>query len=191
MASMSQFDGGSPFREVRQSVCPLCREAAAFRGARCSACGATVLPDDWPPNRDAPLLPLQMQSTFSLSSLFLLTTLAAVCCGMIVWAPVLGILTAMAAVPALVRVMFISAHRAACRDSLSTWEKVYYFVVSLGLMFVIGFTMVAAFCSIFLVILVAGGEPVAAVVGLVAGGIGAVLVCARLIVLTWPRQERT
>ena len=82
---------------------------------------------------------------FSLESLMLVVTLVAVCLGMIMALPGLGILISIVAAPALVRTLITGYQEKAAGGHLTLAEKVMAFVASTGVTLAVLLTGFAAF----------------------------------------------
>ena len=89
-----------------------------------------------------------MQRTFTLSSLFLVMTLIAVCLGVAVQLPGLGIPLAILCTPALIRTMLIRARRRAKGRSMTAGEKVLVFLGSLAVVTTIAVAAGGAFVAV-------------------------------------------
>lgn len=92
--------------------------------------------------------PVPMQRTFTLSSLFLVMTLIAVCLGVAVQLPGLGIPLAILCTPALIRTMLIRARRRAKGRSMTAGEKVLVFLGSLAVVTTIAVAAGGAFVAV-------------------------------------------
>lgn len=123
--------------------CPACGAAIRLAADRCWLCGARL--SESPANQvadgiraanviDATLVSQETAATFSLTSLFLVMTLAAVAAGVFAAAPWLGILFLVIALPALVRTMLITSRRKVRGQPATPRQRVLAFVESSALM---------------------------------------------------------
>jgi len=119
--------------------CPECGAAHRLGAKSCWLCGAKFPvsgPDQGVPT--SPFAASQASSTeataatFSLSSLFLVMTLAAVAAGVFAAAPGLGVLFLLVATPALVRTMIATSRQKARGIPSAPGEKVVAFLGSIG-----------------------------------------------------------
>jgi hypothetical protein len=120
-----------------------CSECGALVGARdvCWLCGAAIVvsAEAVDPTGNSPFVPdwekkrRASASQFSLESLMLVITLIAVCLGMLVAVPGLGVLVCIVAVPALVRALIAGRQHKAVSGSLNLQEKVLAFLASTGI----------------------------------------------------------
>lgn len=129
---------------------------------------------------------------FSLTSLFLITTLVAVFLGVFLLAPGLGVLLAVIAVPALARTLLVNYRKRQWGTPLSPQQKVGAFLLSFGLMFLVGWAGMIAFCGVCLgavlgSMALGGNNDFASVVALGGGGLAAFSVVALLLWVTRPR----
>jgi len=130
--------------------------------------------------------------TFSLSSLFLVVTLAAVGLRVTMSVPEWRIPLAILSVPALARVTLISAHRRERGGTLSRWEKVGFYFGSMGADFVIAVAAIVVYHVALLFVAVAlMGYPIRTVwmIGRLGSLALAACVVMWLLVKTWPRRE--
>jgi hypothetical protein len=143
------------------------------------------LPADWHLNR-----------TFSLSTMFLWTTLLAVVMGVATFAPGLAIALAVISFPAALRTIGTVARRTQLRGvSLSVPEKIEAFVASLGVVLAIAVGAGIAFMAVCLPVGMAaaaanvGGEfgffVPAVIAGTMAAGAAAFLLGRRI----WPQKD--
>jgi hypothetical protein len=186
--------------------CPECGAAYRLGGGRCWLCGGRLpqvasqekQPRPAPASQcgeiiDATLVTRETAATFSLSSVFLVVTLAAVAAGVFAAAPGLGVLFLVIATPALARTMVVSSRRKSLGVATTPSAKILNFLQSTAVVLVILLGIVGALgIALFMACTgsVAGGllsnsigkgaeagfEAGAAAGGLVAlAGIGAVL----------------
>ena len=192
--------------DATDRVCPSCRFAYQSRQGRCWLCGEPLPPIDQAPRAEAPVAAELVEnpyatppssvaghSNFALSTLFLIVTLAAVCCGVTGLAPGLGVPLAVISVLALVRTAAVS-RRQAGTTGLSTGEKFAAFASSALLVAVILLAAAIAFlaaCTVacFGTAAATNREEVALGAGAVVGGIAAIVMTVMLFRLTWPRRR--
>lgn len=137
---MNQSDSNHPGSPLS---CPECSARIKPTDEKCWLCGrelvvtAEVVEDfaespfaaSWSPRADAKPIPFQ----FSLESLLMVITLAAVCLGAFVTTPGLGVLALIVAAPALLRTVY-EGHQARQRGkSLTLAEKMMSFAASAGI----------------------------------------------------------
>ena len=120
-------------------------------------------------------------SSFSLTSLMLVMTLVAVCLGLFVVAPGLGVLLSIAAVPALARTAVLIKRGARSGQATTASDKMWLFAASMGGVIVAGVAASVAFfgacvAACFGVVAVVDRPPDWTIVVLlvVGGGAGAV-----------------
>ena len=132
--------------------CPQCGSAREAIDVPCHECGWMPAPArelarsseisiTWP-------MKLQAARTFSLESMLLTMTLVAVCVGVLMLAPGIGILLAVLSAPALVRTIGIRIRKKAVGQPLSSGEKLLAFLGSL----VVVVTISVVSCVTFLVV---------------------------------------
>jgi hypothetical protein len=110
-----------------RDTCWLCSASVVVSAELVEPTGVSPFVPDWEKKRRA------SASQFSLESLMLLITLIAVCLGMIVAMPGLGVLVIIVAVPALVRTLIVGRHRKIAAAPLNLGEKVAAFLASTGI----------------------------------------------------------
>jgi hypothetical protein len=174
--------------------------------AHCPHCGAEVQPPGGPcwlcrqkepqadPNSYAPPRAIgeNTAAQFSLASLFLVMTLVAVCLGVFMIAPGLGILLVVVTAPALVRTTFASSYYKQVGAPLTPAWKIKAFLVSLFVMLAVGIATFVAFQVVCWTgaLLTQGQDPWPnALVGSLVGLLVAVPVMIWLLVWTWPSKE--
>lgn len=150
------------------------------------------------PDRDVPrniaFLRTRAGVTFSLSSLFLIVTLVAVGFRVTEHRPEWRIPLAILSVPALARVLLIAAHRCERGRTLSGWEKVGFYLGSIGTdLVVVLAAIVVYYVSLLFVAVALIGFPSSTVwmVGRLISLVAAGCVGMWLLVRTWPRQARS
>jgi hypothetical protein len=132
---------------------------------------------------------------FSLASLFLITTLVAVCLGLSLLSPGLGILLGIVAVPALVRTMAATVREKEAGLRITFVQKLETFVISVFLMGAVGIAGIIAFCFACTTGAFAAGafrsnsnnEFAFALLMGAAAGLGLI---GWLVWMTWPRRIR-
>lgn len=87
-------------------------------------------------------------ASFSLASLFLATTLFAVCLGLTIAVPGLGALSFVIATPALARTWWIRNRRKRSGAAMSTGDKMSVFFASTGIVTLLTASSAAAFCCV-------------------------------------------
>jgi hypothetical protein len=131
--------------------------------------------------------------SFSIGSLMLVVTLAAVCLGLGAAAPGLGIALAIVATPALVRTFVSSAQRKAQGERLQPGDKVATFAASVGVVLLAGVAAGVAFfatCLIACFPAMATGSDTAIQVGLVACVLAALVAGGLLMRVQWPAHSQ-
>lgn len=176
--------------------CSECGGANFTTAKKCYLCGKELTPPL--PGALPPPLPQPTRGpwTYSLSTLFLIVTLAGVCFGLIAAAPGLGIPVAVLIAPAFIRTLVITAQRRAHGDKPTAEEKVGGFFASLAIVLAIVLAAGAAFfaaCSVVCLTTVnsrrmSDGTMVALALG--AGAIVALPVGIWILVRTWPKRRR-
>lgn len=135
--------------------CPRCGAALGLRADLCWLCGAGVGERAGQPASgasaaeviDATLVSQETAATFSLTSLFLVMTLAAVAAGAFAAAPGLGILFLVVATPALARTMIITTRQKTSGVSSTPFQKIVSFIGSIGLVVLVLTSVVTALFS--------------------------------------------
>lgn len=176
--------------------CPECSAIHTASVGRCWLCGADL------PAAKENVAPASAASaevptarTFSLSTLFLVMTLAAVAAGAFAAAPGLGVLFLVVATPALIRTIRITTRQNVAGVSSTPVEKIVRFLASIGIVLLVilsiqvalglacwaGIATGAAF-SLF-------GE-MAAIVGGVSGGFAALTFIGWILIRTWRRRNK-
>jgi hypothetical protein len=117
------------------------------------------------------------RAQFSLATLLLLTTLIAVCLGLIRLNPCLGTWAVILIVPAVIRTLYLGAGEKSRGHRLSVYEKVLAFIASLGvilLAYIAGSVALAASCVVTVtpVAVVPAAEPLILLAAIVSGGAG-------------------
>ncbi len=136
-------------------------------------------------------------ATFSLATLMLLVTLAAVLCGLTAVAPGLGIPLAVLVTPALVRTFAATnVHRAQGTEP-TTEAKIGMFLASIGLMVLIMIAGFAVFfvgcCATFSMATAspARGSSIPIIAAIVFTCIAVLVVMIWMIFINWPRKSKT
>lgn len=124
--------------------CPSCGAALRPTADRCWLCGAGVTQANQPVTElehpeviDAVLVSQETAATFSLTSLFLVMTLAAVAAGVIAAAPGLGVLFVVIALPALARTIVVTSKRKVRGEQSNVPQRVAVFFESTGLVLLV------------------------------------------------------
>ena len=112
--------------------CPECSAHLTVAAERCWLCGADLSAEGKTASPPGAGTDIQTASTFNLSTLFLVMTLAAVAAGAFAAAPGLGIFFLVVATPALVRTMVITTRQKASGVASTPLEKVVGFLGSVG-----------------------------------------------------------
>ncbi len=115
--------------------------------------------------------------TFRISSLLLVIAIIAVCLGVAHENLVLGIILAVAVVPALVYTVILVEKRSAGGNPMAVADKVTTFLVAIGGVVIIEFSSLVAFCMTCYPIGAAGfaaNSAVGLIIGLVVGGIAGI-----------------
>jgi hypothetical protein len=175
-------------------VCPDC--GTTYTGHRCPLCfRPTSTTDAAAPALPPPLPHDRGGQTFGLSTLFLFITLVAVCLGVGMAVPGLGILLALLSVPAFVRASISSARQRAFGRRLGVEDKIVEFLGSLGLVLLIlvaGFAAFSAACFISCVAAESGPGRIpgdaAMLLYIAVPVILGVTVVGWLFYKTWPRR---
>ena len=94
------------------AVCPHCQAAVQPDASRCWLCGASLDGSSVAPARSSDA-PSHRGASFSLSTMLLITTLIAICCGLLVAAPGLGVIVCVLLAPVLVRTAKVLINRKA------------------------------------------------------------------------------
>jgi len=157
--------------------------------------GSVVTAELVPPTGTSVVPRAGSPSSFNLSSLMLVVTLAAVCFGVFRAAPGLAVLLLIVVAPALFRTFVSGVRRKERGEKFGTAEKVLAFAGSLGIMLLIA---VAAGISFFATCWVAcfgvaltntNGMDNALQVGLIGGLLVALTLSIGLFILFWPRRR--
>jgi hypothetical protein len=169
---------------------------------KCYLCGEELTPalPGTPPPLPTPL-PLETRGplTYSLSTLFLIVTLAGVCFGLIAAAPGLGIPVTVLVIPAMIRTLAETRQQQRLGERPRTEDKIGNFFVSLAVMFAVIVAAGVAFftaCSAIgfgLGTLTRFDSPAFGVVVFLALGSGlfaAVFVTVLILRRTWPRRDK-
>lgn len=148
-------------------VCPRCQAVVAGDATRCWLCHGAIdgpTPASAAASAAAPvsgaatapnaarMAPIHRAASFSLSTMLLITTLVAICCGLIAAAPGLGIVACVLLAPVLVRTARVVRRREAAGARVSPAEKVGLaatsFVVAMVMATVVGFAAFCCFCAV-------------------------------------------
>lgn len=138
-----------------ERYCPECGAAARPADVNCWLCHRPLvvtaeLVEAGPPFAGRPAPPKWVNpAQFSLETLMLVITLIAVCLGMIMALPGLGVLVAIVAAPALVRTLVAGYQERSAGTPLTLGEKLLTFLASTGVSLAViatGWTAFAAAC---------------------------------------------
>jgi hypothetical protein len=136
--------------------------------------------------------PARGPQTFGLSSLFLFVTLIAICLGVLVAVPGLGIVLAVISVPAFVRASASAARERAAGHEAEPADKIRFFLTSLGLVIVIAIAGFAAFfaaCLVACPIVLSADSDALILFFMAVAGVIAVTLMGWLFKKTWPRSR--
>jgi hypothetical protein len=174
--------------------CPECGAPLNAAQARCWLCQRKA-DDGQQQNPYAPPRPLTEHSAsqFSLASLFLIMTLVAVCLGVFLLSPGLGVLLVFVMTPALIRTVMAASYQKQAGTALSAADKIGVFLMSVFIMGAIGVAACVAFmatCLLGVAVTEGGGASLEAtlLVGLISGLVGAIPLAAWLMRLTRPAK---
>jgi hypothetical protein len=131
-----------------QAICADCGADVDAAHERCWLCEARIQPlGQVNPYAGPQPVADHAAAQFSLETLFLITTLVAVCLGAFLLAPGLGILLALVGAPALIRTMLAGHRRRQAGTPLTTSQKIGAFALSFVLVFAAGWAgLIAFFC---------------------------------------------
>ena len=177
--------------------CPECGAALDSRESKCWLCLRKLTaepemnPYVSPPAQALAVSPAQ----FSLSTLLLVMTLVAVCLGVTMAAPGLGVLLIVLALPALVRTVVSGLKQKQAGAPYTPSEKIAAYCVSLMVMLMVGVAggiafEIACWGSGLLVIGIGGDQNLEAglITGVALGSIAGIGVLVWLLYLTRPRK---
>ena len=152
-----------PSIAAARKLCPECGANVGFQAGRCWLCHRPLESSDI---IDAEIVPPPIASAaldhpfrqakfgqFSLETLLMVITLAAVCLGMTAAAPGMGILIMVIAVPALIRTVMAGHQERQAGRPMSAGHKFLTFLASTGIVLAV----VGAGCSAFLAACMASG----------------------------------
>ena len=178
------------------TLCPMCGAELRQGDARCWLCGHAL---DRPTSIVVPPLPagtappaVGRTDSFSLETLMLVVTLIAICLGVFVQAPGLGILLCILALPAFVRTLLVVRRRGQLSRGVPLGQRIALFLGSLGFSLVVLILVVVSsvgvFCGVCLgLATVSTPDGTSISVALVAG-VGAMIVVFALCV-AWMRRR--
>jgi hypothetical protein len=174
-----------------RAVCPHCQAVVDPRAAQCWLCGERL---DERASGAAPRAAVHREGSFSLSTLLLIMTLVAICCGLLVAAPGLGVVASVLLAPVLVRTAMVVRRREAAGARVSSGEKIALattsFVVALVLAGVVGFAAFCCFCAVCAFAFGAGGnEPGLIALGLGVGVVGLLSIWGVVKLFQWSRRR--
>jgi len=171
--------------------CPECGAEVAAGQGKCWLCqrSAVVTANPNPYASPAPTENIDWQ--FSIESLFLVTTLIAVCLGLILWSPGLGILFSLLVAPALIRTVVDAAQHKRGGSRLNVVGKIGSFLLSICVIVAVGIASCVAgatVCTAGAAVVGAGGVNESATVLVL--GIGACATLASFVGLLWTTRPR-
>jgi hypothetical protein len=179
-------------RAALRRVCTSC--GAVVDGPKCWLCGSPSAESGVLADRHASATaPARGPQTFGLSSLFLFVTLTAICLGVLVAVPGLGIVLAVISVPAFVRASASAARERAAGHTAEPADKIRFFLTSIGLVVVIavaGFAAFFAACLVACPIAISTESEALLVFFMFVAGIIAISVMGWLFYKTWPKLRR-
>jgi hypothetical protein len=135
-----------PAESVKIERCAQCGAEVADGRQTCWLCGAAQQPVG--EAAISPAAQRQAVRSFGLDSMFLVTALVAVCLGVFVQAPGLGIGLAILSAPALVRTTGIRTRRKSRGQPMSVGEKIVAFAGSLAVVTTIAVASLGTFVAI-------------------------------------------
>ncbi len=141
-------------RVADSTTCAQCGASNTVRSDRCWLCHAALSPAGQVAAAgslgDSPFAAVhqEAQRTFTLSSLFLVMTLIAVCLGVLVQAPGLGVPLAVLSAPALIRTVWVRSKRKTRGQPMTVWDKALVFLGSLAIVATIAASAAGAFVGI-------------------------------------------
>jgi hypothetical protein len=166
-------------------ICPHCGAEQAAPRSACWICGQSLPELSSPPKQPPPDPVPDRGITFSLSTLLLVTTIAAVCCGLFTAAPGLGIFVCILLAPALVRTAMVVRRRQARGHPVSTAQKAGLLLTSLVvaqvILIVVAFAAVGTFCAVCL----SAGDERAIPAALLAGAL--IVIPVIVLMVKWVR----
>jgi hypothetical protein len=176
--------------------CPNCRHENPRGSIHCAFCAhpLTEKPAELDENPWSPPAAADSSSrTFTIGSLMLVIAVIAVCLGVTVAVPGLGVLLILAIVPASIRTLLAISSRRAAGKPLTVWEKFVVFAGSLAVVAAIGIGSFIAFvvtCFPVGFVSVSAAESMvglvlAFVLGIVAAGFTGFYLVRNL----WPRRN--
>lgn len=161
----------------------------------CWLCGTPVVPPASSLETSAPSVERSQAAaprpdagvSYSLSTLMLITTLVAVCCGLFVAAPGLGVGVCILLVPVLVRTAMVVSRREEAGLPVSAGEKIGLvigsFVVTTVVLTVVAVAAVGTFCAVCLTARTEAAIPFALLIG---GGAGIAIL---VLMIRWVRHR--
>jgi len=159
-----------------QPACPECGAPLSAGQKMCWLCWTKVIDKDVNPySSPRPPADNTVGFQFSIATLFLITTLAAVCLGVFSLSPGLGILVSVVAMPALVRTMIATRYRKQAGQRPALITKVFEFIVSATTITVAVIAGIIAFAAVCTTASIGGGAVSKSNVGIAIGvGAGAI-----------------
>ena len=174
-------------------ICPHCQAVVPPDASRCWLCGESLDGSSLAAAR-SPVVPPHRGASFSLSTMLLITTLVAICCGLFVAAPGLAVVASVLLAPVLVRTAKVVRRREAAGVRVSPSEKVGLaatsFVVAMVLAIVVGFAAFCCFCAVCAFAFGANGnEPGLLFLALAVGVVGLLSIWGVVKLVQWSRRR--
>jgi hypothetical protein len=179
----------------RPLACPQCGARLAAGSEVCWLCGAAVAAaESQPPTTQAAALPAppapvvrHAGASFSLGTLFVVMTLVAICCGLFIAAPGLGITVCIVLAPVLVRTAMVVNRREAAGRPVSMAEKAGLIFSSLLVAHVILAVVIVAAVGSFCAVCLSAGTEAAIPFAIMAAAIPTILVL--MLMVRWVRAR--
>jgi hypothetical protein len=175
------------------AVCPHCQAAVQADATRCWLCEQSLDGLNVAPAR-SPGAPSHRGASFSLSTMLLITTLIAICCGLLAAAPGLGVIVCVLLAPVLVRTAKVVRRREKAGVRVSSSEKIGLaatsFVVAMVLATVVGFAAFCCFCAVCAFAFGAdSNEPGLILLGFCVGVVGLLSIWGVVKLVQWSRRR--
>lgn len=174
-------------------ICPHCQAVVPPDANRCWLCGESLDGSSLAPARSSGA-PSHRGASFSLSTMLLVTTLIAICCGLLAAAPGLGVIVCVLLAPVLVRTAKVVRRREEAGVRVSSSEKIGLaatsFVVAMVLATVVGFAAFCCFCAVCAFAFGAdGNEPGLLLLALGVGVVGLLSIWGVVKLGQWSRRR--
>ena len=175
-------------------ICPHCEAVVTPDANRCWLCGESLDGSSLATAARSPGASSHRGASFSLSTMLLITTLIAICCGLLVAAPGLGVIVCVLLAPVLVRTAKVVRRREEAGVRVSSSEKIGLaatsFVVAMVLATVVGFAAFCCFCAVCAFAFGAdGNEPGLILLGLGVGVVGLLSIWGVVKLVQWSRRR--